>query len=98
MYALDDSSQNYREGNNEVDAIFEMPDRRWGMFEIKLETDQVDEAADNMTRITDSLENSVESGSGWTAPSFMCVLCGVCSTAYRREDGVYVVPITSLRE
>lgn len=87
----------YREGNNEVDAIVEMPDRRWGMFEIKLGTNQVDEAADNMTRIADSLENSVESGSGWMAPSFMCVLCGVCSAAYRRDDGVYVVPITSLR-
>lgn len=30
-------------------------------------------------------------------PSFLCVLCETESAAYRREDGVYVVPITSLK-
>ena len=30
--------------------------------------------------------------------SRMCVICGMSRAAYRREDGVYVVPITMLRE
>ena len=32
------------------------------------------------------------------APKAMCVICGMSSAAYQREDGVYVVPITALRE
>ncbi len=29
-------------------------------------------------------------------PEFLTVICGMSSAAYLREDGVYVVPITSL--
>ena len=32
-----------------------------------------------------------------SAPSFLMVLVGVGKYAYRREDGVYVVPIGALR-
>ena len=32
------------------------------------------------------------------APSFMMVLVGIGSYAYRREDGVYVVPIECLKD
>lgn len=31
-------------------------------------------------------------------PAFMMFLCGVAPFAYKREDGVYVVPVTSLRD
>ena len=31
-------------------------------------------------------------------PAFMMVLCGVAPFAYRREDGVYVVPISCLKD
>ena len=31
-------------------------------------------------------------------PAFMMVLCGVAPFAYKREDGVYVVPVTSLKD
>ena len=31
-------------------------------------------------------------------PRILCVICGLSSAAYRREDGVYVVPVTALRE
>ena len=30
-------------------------------------------------------------------PSFLMVLTGISPYAYRREDGVYVVPITALK-
>ncbi|WII06826.1 hypothetical protein PED39_04370 [Methanomassiliicoccales archaeon LGM-RCC1] len=29
-------------------------------------------------------------------PRFLCVIVGESGSAYRREDGVYVVPITAL--
>ena len=31
-------------------------------------------------------------------PAFMMVLCGVAPFAYKRQDGVYVVPITCLKD
>ncbi|MBR6203907.1 MAG: ATP-binding protein [Candidatus Methanomethylophilaceae archaeon] len=78
---------------NEVDAIVELDDGRWGMFEIKLGQNQIDEAAGNLVKISRMFEEK-----GGRTPCLLCVLCGVCRYAYRRQDGVYVVPITSLRE
>ena len=31
------------------------------------------------------------------APSVLCVICGLSNAAYKRPDGVYVVPITALK-
>ena len=30
-------------------------------------------------------------------PSALCVICGMSNAVYRREDGVFVVPITALK-
>jgi len=30
-------------------------------------------------------------------PKICCVICGLSNAAYQRPDGVYVVPITALR-
>jgi hypothetical protein len=30
-------------------------------------------------------------------PAVLCVLCGMSNAAYRRADGVFVVPITALK-
>lgn len=30
-------------------------------------------------------------------PKFMAILCGICNVVYKREDGIYVLPITSLK-
>ncbi len=30
-------------------------------------------------------------------PSVLCVICGMTNAAYQRPDGVYVVPITALK-
>lgn len=131
MYALDDSSQNYRnhtlasidmnyalEGEpphlidewQMIPAIWDGVRRDVDMsgsnrkyilcrssVPIKPGVDDI-QTHSGMGRIVPiRIADSVENGSGWTTPSFMCVLCGVCSAAYRRDDGVYVVPITSLR-
>lgn len=81
----------YNDGRSEIDAIVEMPDRRWGAFEIKVGANRIDSAAENLIRVTERISRY------HAEPSFLCVLCGTESAAYRREDGVYVVPITSLR-
>lgn len=33
---------------------------------------------------------------GDNLPKVLCVICGMTNMAYKREDGVYVVPITAL--
>lgn len=81
----------YNDGRREIDAIVEMPDRRWGAFGIKVGTNRIDSAAENLIKTTERMEEFHSS------PSFLCVLCGTESAAYRREDGVYVVPVTRLK-
>ncbi len=83
----------YRDSTGrEIDSVVELPDGRWGAFEVKLGTGQIDEAAENLLRIKEAILR----GEG-KAPSVMCVISGMESAAYQREDGVYVVPVTSLR-
>ena len=78
--------------NKEIDAVLELQDGRWCAFEIKLGANQIDEAARNLLSIRNSIEES-----GGTLPSVMCVICGLSNAAYQREDGVFVVPITALK-
>ena len=82
--------QDYR--NDEIDAIIELEDGEWCGFEIKLGANQIDEAAENLVRIN----NSIRKEGGKTAKA-LCVICGLTNAAYKRKDGVYVVPFTSLR-
>ena len=78
--------------NNEIDAVIQSDDGRWGCFEIKLGMNQVDKAAANLLKMNDFFKNNSSS-----SPAFLAVICGMTSAAYRRPDGVYVIPITSLR-
>ena len=70
-----------------------MPNGDWGAFEIKLGAHQIDSAAENLLSIRADI---AKEGKG-KEPKFLCVLCGLSNAAYKREDGVYVVPITSLK-
>ncbi len=82
----------YRDhGNREIDAVVELKNVGWGAFEIKLGSDAIDDGAENLKRIRDFMERD-----GATCPKFLCVITGQGGYAYRREDGVYVVPITAL--
>ena len=84
----------YRDGRgNEIDTAVQLPDGRWGAFEIKLGTNQVDEAAEKLLTFTEKIRRD-----GGRVPEFLCVIAGLSSYTYRREDGVYVVPITALRD
>ncbi|MDD3952975.1 MAG: DUF4143 domain-containing protein [Lentisphaeria bacterium] len=76
----------------EVDAIVELPDGQFAAFEIKLGAQQIDEAAKNLLAFSDHLEKAKVA-----KPVFLCVLCGMSSSAYQRQDSVFVVPITALK-
>lgn len=77
----------------EIDAVIELPDSQWCAFEIKLGANQIDAAARNLLEIKKAFENDPKG----KAPSVLCVLSGLSNAAYRRPDGVFVAPITALK-
>ena len=77
---------------NEIDAVIELPDGAWCGIEIKLGANKIEEAAGNLTRIRDEIVKD-----GGKLPSALIVLCGLSNAAYRRPDGVCVVPLTALK-
>ena len=77
----------------EIDAVIELPDSQWCAFEIKLGANQIDDAAQNLLDIKKAFESDPKG----KPPAVLCVLCGMANAAYQRPDGVYVVPITALK-
>ena len=77
----------------EIDAVVELPDGQWAAFEIKLGANQIDMAAENLLHIKKEFEDDTKG----RPPTILCVLCGMANAAYQRADGVYVVPITALK-
>lgn len=78
----------------EADAIIERADGRWAAIEIKISLDKVDEAAGNLKRLRDKV--CANEKAKVIEPSFMAVVTGMGEAAYRRSDGVYVIPIRAL--
>ncbi len=78
--------------NREIDQIIELEDGDWCAFEIKLGANQIDSAANNLLKISAGIKEN----KGKT-PKVLCVICGMTNAAYQRPDGVYVVPITALK-
>ena len=80
--------------NLECDAVIHLRDGRYGLVEIKLGGDKLIEEGAKTLKIIASKIDTQE----MKAPSFLMVLAGVAPYAYRREDGVFVVPVGTLRE
>lgn len=91
---LDGTVYHYRDKNGlECDAVIVLPDGNYGLVEIKLgQTEEmISEAVDKMTKLRDLIDPEK-----MPLPKFMMVLTGNGAYAYRREDGVYVVPVGCL--
>ena len=81
----------YRDSRSmEVDAIIEYPDNTWAAFEIKMGFNAQDEAAANLLKFTDKI-NQEKMG----APASLSVITAN-GFALRRKDGVNVVPLSVL--
>ena len=75
---------------DDFDAVIQTPDDGWSAFEVKLDPGQVDEAAETLVRIASKFKHN--------PPTALGVIVGKSGLAYRRkEDGVYVLPLTSLK-
>lgn len=79
--------------SREIDAVIELPDGQWCAFEIKLGANQIDAAAENLLLI----QKEIAAAPKGKPPAVLCVLCGMSNAAYRRPDGVFVVPLTALK-
>lgn len=92
--ALDGQVYHYRDKNGlECDAVVHLRNGRYGMVEVKLGGGVLIEAgAHTLKKLAGKIDTSC-----MREPSFMMVLTGIGEYAYRRPDGVLVVPIGCLR-
>lgn len=78
----------------ECDAVVQLRNGSYGLIEIKLGGDRlIEEGATNLKTLKDKIDTTK-----MKEPSFLMVLTGVGNYAYRRKDGVYVVPIGCLKD
>lgn len=76
----------------ECDAVIHLRNGAYGLVEIKLGGDKlINEGAESLKQLYRKIDTTKMKN-----PSFMMVLTGIGDYAYRRPDGVYVVPIGSL--
>lgn len=78
----------------ECDAVVHLRNGRYGLIEIKLGGEKlINEGAMNLLKLRDRIDTTK-----MKAPSFEMVLTAVGDYAYRRTDGVLVVPIGCLKD
>lgn len=92
---LDGDVFHYRDSNGlECDVVVHLRNGKYGLIEIKLGGDKlIEEGCNNLKKLS-SIIDTIKMGN----PSFLMVLTAVGSYAYRRPDGIFVVPIGCLRE
>lgn len=78
----------------EVDAILELPDGRWGAFEIKLSEEKASQGEAALLRLRNKIAANPAARN--PEPSFLAVLVGKANFRRRLPSGVFVVPITCL--
>ena len=85
----------YRDVTNlECDAVVHLRDGNYGLVEIKIGGDNlIDEGANSLKKLRDKIDTTK-----MKKPSFLMVLIGIGELAYRRDDGVYVVPLGCLKD
>lgn len=92
--AIGGTVYHYRDKDGlECDAVVHLRNGSYGLIEIKLGGDTlIEEGAKTLSTLAQKIDTDK-----MKAPAFSMVLVGIGDYAYRRPDGVYVVPIGSLR-
>lgn len=93
--ALNGDVYHYRDRNGlECDAVVHLRNGQYGLIEVKLGGDAwVDAGAETLKKLADKIDTTK-----MKVPSFLMVLTAVGPYAYRRPDGVFVVPIGCLKD
>ena len=92
---LDGRVYHYRDKDKlECDAVVHLRNGSYGLVEIKLGGDQlINEGAESLLKLSKKIDTTK-----MKSPAFMMVLTAVGPYAFRREDGIYVVPIGCLKD
>lgn len=93
--SLDGEVFHYRDSSGlECDSVVHLRNGNYGLVEIKLGGDTlIEEGAATLKTLAKKIDTN-----RMKEPSFLMVLTGTTSYAYRREDGIYVVPIGCLKD
>lgn len=85
--------KHYHDNNDlEADLIISLQNGKWAAVEVKLGSKEIEEGAENLKKLASNIDTDK-----FPAPSFLMVLTGG-EFAYRRDDGVFVVPLGCLRD
>ena len=91
--AVDGEIFHYRDKDNlEADLVIRLNDDRWAAVEVKLGSKEIEDGAKHLIELRNKVDTSKVG-----EPSFLMVVTGG-QFAYRRNDGVFVVPIGCLRD
>lgn len=85
----------YRDSSDlECDAVIHLRNGSYGLVEIKLGGDNlIQEGAENLIKLKNKIDTKIMNN-----PSFMMILTATGNYAYKREDGVFVIPIGCLKD
>ncbi len=90
--SIDAKVCHYRDySGREADAIIHFRDGNWGAIEVKLGNKAIEGGAESLLDLRRKINTDV-----MNEPAFLAVITAT-GYAYKREDGVYVVPIGCLR-
>ena len=78
------------EAEREADAVVQLRDGRYALFEMKLGTSLVDEGAKSLVRLREKIDTNA------IGEPVFCAVITPGGFAMRRDDGVFVIPITCL--
>lgn len=91
--SLDGDIYHYRDSNGlECDAVIHLRNGKYGLIEIKLGGEKLIEEGVKSLKKLESIIDTTK----MPTPSFLMILTAVGNYAYRRLDGIYVVPIGCL--
>lgn len=92
--SINGSVYHYRDNTGlECDAVVHLRNGKYGLIEIKLGGDSlIEEGAKSLKKLKDCIDTTK-----MNKPSFLMVLTGIGKYAYKREDGVLVIPIGVLK-
>lgn len=78
----------------ECDAVIHLRDSSYGLVEIKIGGEQlIESGAETLLKLSGKIDTK-----RMKEPSFLMILTGIGQYAYRRKDGIYVVPVNCLKD
>ncbi len=92
--SLNGTVYHYRDKNGlECDAVIHLRDGSYGLIEVKLGgSSAIEEGAKTLNKLADSIDTTK-----MKSPAFKMILVGVGNYAYKRKDGILIVPVSCLK-